>query len=132
MTTHPDGTTTTTTVTRPSPWDEASREAAYTLYDDKADLCAQCGRPISECQSPDPDWFPQLTHCWRTAAATVANRLWVEKHEKTKPDVAGYLPTDGARVWVAPIDLSPGEDFLSPGDDFNPEMLPTTTNNAEG
>lgn len=114
MTTHPDGTVSTTVVTKESPWDEESREAAYALYDDKLDRCPQCRLPIEECRTKDQDWHPQLDYCWRTAAETAANRLWLKRNEKAEPNESGYLPTDGARVWVSPVDLDPmGVDFLA-------------------
>lgn len=116
VTTHPDGTTTTTVVTCSSPWDERSRQAAFDLYDDDADRCPQCGLPRDECQDKDKDWFPQLAYCWRTAAQQSANREWLNKHEKAKPNESGLLPTDGARVFVTPVDLGMGGEFLARDD----------------
>lgn len=127
VTTHPDGTTSTTVVTRESPWDDASRDAAYALYDDKLDRCPQCGRPIEECRTKDQDWHPQLDYCWRTAAETAANRQWLKRNDKAQPNEAGYLPTDGARVWVSPVDLDPNApDFLSPMEELTEEALRAT------
>ena len=53
--------------------------------------------------------------CWATAAQSVATRIWHKRHENAKPDDAGFLPTDGALVWISTDDLSPDDDFL--GDD---------------
>lgn len=72
----------------------------------------QCGQLRSICENPDIAWFPQRHICWSTAARTVATRRFHTKHEKAKPDEAGYLATDGVLVWVADGDLSPDDEFL--------------------
>jgi hypothetical protein len=111
---HPDGRVTVTTVTREGDWDDDSREAAYSLYDDEQERCPDCGQTRTECARADVDYFPQKTVCWATAARRVAMRKWDAMNEGKKPDAAGYLPTDGATVWVSRHDLEPDHDFLNP------------------
>jgi hypothetical protein len=112
VTEHPDGTVTTTTVTREPEWDESTRQAAYALYEDKAERCPDCGRLRSECSDPETLYYPQLTRCWATAAREVATRKWRAKNEHAKPDSAGYKPDDGTSVWVSEFDLTPDDDFI--------------------
>lgn len=51
----------------------------------------------------------------------MANREWLKKHEKAQPDHAGLLPTDGARVFVTPVDLHLGGEFLALDDGLDLE-----------
>lgn len=104
----------TSVVTRESPWDDDSRESAYTVYDDEQERCPDCGQTRAECANPDVDYFPQKAMCWATAAREVATRKWDRMNEDKAPDIAGYLPTDGARIWVSRHDLEPDDDFLNP------------------
>ena len=99
-------------VTRESPWDEDSRQAAYALHVDELERCQQCNGPRSECEDDSVAWYPQRHICWKTAAAEVAMRRWERVNEDAKPDAAGYLPTDGTKLWVASEDLTPDDDFI--------------------
>lgn len=101
-----------TTVIRESPWDEDSRQAAYSLYIDELERCEQCNGPRSECEEPDRLWYPQRHICWKTAANEVAYRRWANANAEVEPDLAGFLPTDGTRLWVATEDLTPDDDFI--------------------
>ncbi len=98
-----------------SPFDDDSRESAYALWQDERERCPDCGQPRDVCADRDVDYFPQRTICWATAARRVAQRRWDKRNENAKPDAAGYLPDDGATVWVSPHDLTPDEDFLTSG-----------------
>lgn len=44
----------------------------------------------------------------------VNQRRWDNKTADAMPDAAGYLPGDGATIWVSPHDLTPDDDFLAP------------------
>lgn len=101
-----------TVVTRESPWDEDSRDAARALHYDELERCPECNGPRADCEDPDVPWFPQRLICWKTAASNVVHRRWQAKHEDAQPDSAGYLPTDGARIWLSKDDLTPDDDFL--------------------
>jgi hypothetical protein len=103
-----------TIVRRDSPWDEDSRETAYALWTDERERCPDCGQPRDVCSDPNVDYYAQKAICWATAARKVNLRRWEKKTEDARPDAAGYLPDDGATVWVSRIDLTPDEDFLAP------------------
>lgn len=93
-------------------FNDAERDDWYSLWEYEQTLCPQCGGPRDECESPDVGWYPQRHKCWKTAAQQTATRKFTDKHAKSQPDLAGYLPTDGSLVWVATEDLSPEDDFL--------------------
>jgi hypothetical protein len=57
-------------------------------------------------------FYPQRRICWITAAEQVAQRRFRELHEKTKPDEAGYLPTDGVAIYADVEDTNPDDRFL--------------------
>lgn len=117
----------TTTVTewdaegRPTQWvteiepefDANERDNWYALAEWEDALCVQCGQLRSICEDPEQAWYPQNNVCWSTAARMVATRRFQNKHEKAKPDGAGYLPTDGSVIWVSSQDLTPDDMFLS-------------------
>lgn len=71
-------------------------------------------------------WYPQRTICYAEMESQAANRKYDELHEAApfhdgtftewaeKPSAATpYHFRDGVSVWVAPVDLSPGDKFLS-------------------
>lgn len=105
---------------RPAQWvteveaefDVNERDSWYALDEWESEVCGQCGQLRSVCSDPETPWYPQRATCWSTATRTVVERRWHEKHENAKPDVAGYLPTDGVTVWVSPHDLTPDDDFV--------------------
>lgn len=108
---------------RPSRWvtelepefDANELDDQYALEEYQESLCPQCGQLRSICSDPSVSHYPQLHVCWATAAQMVASRRFHNLHEKAKPDSAGYLPTDGALVWVSDEDLTPDDDFLRQG-----------------
>jgi len=116
----------TTTVTerdsegRPSTWvtevearfDVFERDGWYNLLEYEDAVCPRCGNLRAVCSDPDTDWFPQLSRCWASASVDVVSRKWHRKHEKSSPDSAGYLPTDGGMPWVSTEDLTPDDDFV--------------------
>jgi hypothetical protein len=67
----------------------------------------------SICEDDDQLWYPQRHVCHATAAQQNASRKFHTMHREAKPDVAGYLPTDGHMVWASDQDLTPDDDFLS-------------------
>jgi hypothetical protein len=68
------------------------------------------------CSNPEgahgEGFYPQLSTCWVDATRENVTRQWRKKHEKARPDAAGYLPTDGRTPWVSTEDLTPDDDFL--------------------
>lgn len=53
---------------------------------------------------------PQITTCYSAVAQTMHSRKWHRRHEKAKPDQDGWLPTDGALIWVT-TELPPDPEF---------------------
>lgn len=82
------------------------------LHEYEDALCPQCNQLRSICEDPNTDFYPQLHTCWASAAVTVSTRRFHKRHDKAKPDKAGYLPTDGRLVWISTEDLTPDDNFL--------------------
>ena len=107
-----------------SPWDDAARGEAEALWEADLLLCPQCGNLREECSSPDRTWFPQRHVCYASREQAAADRRYGEKHEKpfhngTESRWADkatprypYHFRDGVRVFVAPVDLNPTDNFL--------------------
>lgn len=93
-------------------YDDDERDGWVALRQYEQTICPNCGNPRSVCENSETPFYPQLTHCWATAAREVATRKWSQKNEGVKPDAAGYLPDDGTFLWVSTDDLSPGDDFI--------------------
>lgn len=105
---------------RPAQWvtetepefDANERDAWYALWEYEQEVCPDCGNLRAICSDPETDWYPQRTVCWATATRENVDRRWRKKHEKREPDAAGFLPTDGTRIWASALDLTPDDDFL--------------------
>lgn len=95
-----------------SEFDVNERDSWYAKWEYEAAICPQCGRLRSVCEDPATPWYPQRSTCWASAAQEVVLRKLHDKHEKSTPDGAGYLPTDGVSVWVSDQDLTPDDNFL--------------------
>ena len=91
----------------------------------EANRC-KCGNDRTACSNPEHDWFPQRTVCYAEMEAQAANRRYDELHEaapfhdgtfsnwsQRATATTPYHYRDGVSVWVAPVDLSPDDDFLT-------------------
>ena len=83
-------------------FDANERDNWYAFDEWESALCPQCGNLQAICSDPESVWNPQITTCYSTLAVQMHNRRWHRKYENIKPDRDGWLPTDGAAVWVHP------------------------------
>lgn len=100
-------------------YDANERDSWYALWEDDQARCVQCGNYKAICRDPE-GLFGEGFHgnrdvCWVTAARQNVDRRFRRLHEKAKPDRAGYLPTDGVRIWAGLTEANPGDNFLEPG-----------------
>ena len=87
--------------------------------------CSACGGPAGECEDSAKPWFPWRRVCFRTMERLAAQHAWRDLHsdrpwhdgtftswaEKRSPSHP-YHFDDGVTVGVAPMDVSPDDDFL--------------------
>jgi hypothetical protein len=95
-------------------FDVNERDSWVALWEWDQAVCHECGQLRSVCSDPATVWYPQRNVCYATATRQNIDRKWVNKHRDRKPDMAGYLPTDGVTLWVATEDISPEDYFLQP------------------
>lgn len=101
-------------------FDANERDNWYARWEYQQALCPQCGRLRSVCEDPSTPFNPQIDTCYATLAQQMHSRNWHRRFEKVKPDGDGYLPTDGAMVWVDE-DLPPDPTFgLRPTTELEP------------
>jgi len=85
------------------------------------------GGSRSECPDDERDWFPQLAVCWPAAQLEAAKAFYADLHaeapfhdgsfKRWATERSRAFPfhfTDGVSIWLSPVELSPGEDFLNP------------------
>lgn len=85
-----------------------------------------CGNPREVCHDPAADWYPQRDVCFASMEKAAAERLYTQLHED-KPYHDGtwqswakepsrthpFHASDGVTIWVAPVDLQPGDKFTT-------------------
>lgn len=113
---------------RPAAWvtevepefDANERDGWYARKELLEATCPKCGNLRAICSNPDGldggGYYPQVHVCYVSAARDMVSRRWHERHQKSRPDDHGYLPTDGRTVWAALADLEPDStelDFLA-------------------
>lgn len=92
------------------------------------DTCQFHGGPRSECGDDERDWFPQLSICQPSMQLEAAKRRFERLHQdrpyhdgtmtlwaKDSSDAFPFHYADGVSVWMAPVDLGLGGDFLEQG-----------------
>jgi hypothetical protein len=101
---------------RPAEWvtevepefDVNERDSWYALAELRDAICPSCGNFKAICSTPeglDGDGYYVAQHvCYATATREATLRRIAKKFEKTKPDVQGFLPTDGVSISVALVD----------------------------
>lgn len=108
-----------------SPWDDQARAEAEALIEAESLVCPQCGNLREDCSDPDKPWYPQRNICYASREQAAADRRYGAKHEKQpfhngrdvgwSKDSAKHAPyhfREGVRVYVAPFDVNPEDDFL--------------------
>lgn len=108
-----------------SPWDDESRGEAEALYEADMLVCSVCGNLREDCSDPDFIWYPQRHTCYASRQQATADRQYGEKHgERPYHDgrehgwsdkataKAPFHFRDGVRVFVAPVDLNPDDNFI--------------------
>lgn len=113
-------------------------QAFYALPEDEIDFqvaawerkktrCPQCKGDIAECSDHTVTWYPQRTICYPSMANAAANRRYDEVHQdlpfhdgtftkwaKESSLATPYHYREGVNVWVADVDWTPDDDFLTP------------------
>lgn len=104
----------------------AEQELQIAKHERDRDRCKKCHGDPATCSDPTVDWFPQRTVCYADMTTAGANRLYHLLH-KERPFHDGsfsewaaeasaafpYRYDDGVNVWTSPVDLTPGDDFLT-------------------
>jgi hypothetical protein len=109
-----------------SPWDDDARNEAEALWEADRLICGICGNLREECGDPESAWYPQRHICYAKRQQETADRKYGELHkdkpfhdgtEKRWADAATpkvpFHFRDGVRVYVAPVDLHPDDNFLT-------------------
>lgn len=106
-------------------YDHPDAEDHIAAWEIQAETCPLHGGPRSECPDDERDWFPQLHICYVEMQLEGAKGLYAELHrerpfhdgsfqrwsENRTPDFP-FRFDDGTTVWLSPVDLEPGNDFL--------------------
>lgn len=95
----------------------SERDSWYARKEMQDATCPRCGNLRAICSDPDGihggGYYPQVHTCYVSAARDMVSRRWHQRHEKAKPDDAGYLPTDGRTVWASLEDFDPDDTQLA-------------------
>jgi hypothetical protein len=113
---------------------EGERAEWVTRWEVKRDTCKFHGGPKSECGDDDRDWFPQLSICQPSMQLEAAKARYEQIHSerpfhdgtltpdghfarwsKTRSADYPYHWSDGVGIFLAPVDLGLGGDFLEMG-----------------
>lgn len=101
---------------RPAEWvtetepefDVHERDSWYALEEYRGAICSNCGNFIAVCSSPggldDQGYYVAQHVCYATATREATLRRISKKFEQSKPDVQGFLPTDGVSISVSLVD----------------------------
>lgn len=100
----------------------------------EAATCPRCGHLLSECVDPDREWYPQRHVDYAEMALSYAEWKYEQLHKdrpyhdgsfqtwgKEQTEVTPFRYDAGVRVWVAPKDHDPSDDFLT-----NPRAMPSS------
>jgi hypothetical protein len=84
------------------------RDSWYALEEYRGAICPNCGNFTAICSMPggldDQGYYIAQHVCYATATREATLRRIGKKYEKAKPDVQGFLPTDGVSISVALVD----------------------------
>ncbi|MEQ7847717.1 hypothetical protein [Nocardioides kribbensis] len=88
--------------------------------------CAQCGGDPETCGDSTQSWFPQRSVCFTTMERAAAHARYQALHEELpfhdgtftnwaegRSALHPYRFDEGVNVWVAPVDMTPGDKFLT-------------------
>lgn len=104
-------------------FDASERDSWEALAEWRAARCPQCGNLKAICSDPgglEGKGFHITQHVCYVAAARDSTMRRIGKHyEKSKPDLQGFLMTDGVSIGVA-LTEQPGEDVLGLAQMNNP------------
>lgn len=101
---------------RPAEWvtetepefDVNERDSWDALTEYRNAVCPDCGNFKAVCSTPDgldgQGYYIAQHVCYARATREATLRRIAKKFEKTKPDVQGFLPTDGVSISVALVD----------------------------
>lgn len=90
----------------------------------EATLCPQHHGPREECRDANKPWYPQRSICHMTMVAAAVDWRYDQKYggkfhdgtfknwSDTRSVSYPYGHRDGVATWVAPVDLTPDDDFL--------------------
>lgn len=89
-------------------FDVHERDSWYALGELRDAICKDCGNYRAICSTPDglegAGYYIAQHVCYATATRDATLRRIGKKFEQTKPDVQGFLPTDGVSISVALVD----------------------------
>lgn len=98
--------------------------------------CPQCGRDPEVCGDAHRAWFPQRSVCHARMAVEAISATFKDIHEdapyhdgtfkswsEKRSEFHPYHYSWGVNLWVAEEDLSPGDNFLTPVNEWaSPEQ----------